>query len=227
MAYALVTNAAARFTSASSGCTTAGVDTTGSSLIVLGTCRASGGTGFTVSDNKSNTWTAMTTSGTDPLGRMYYCINPTVGTGHTWTLSGTNCYANIFVAAFSYDATPAFDQEAVHFGTAGSTSDQPGSLTAAANNALLVTLVAGEAITTAYTIDSSFSITNQQLMVLNQCYAGGLAYLVQPTASATNPTWTWATNQNGTRRPSTFQMTFIASGGGGATVKPLAALGVG
>lgn len=71
------------------GGTTAAVDTTGSNLIVIATClyTAANGTGLPT-DSKSNVWTEVSANaGPAATLTVWYCLNPTVGAGHTFTYS--------------------------------------------------------------------------------------------------------------------------------------------
>lgn len=196
---------AAAFVSATTGAggqnggTTASIDTTGASLLVAVCGGDPPASNFTVSDSKGNTWTALTeaSGGGFPNGRMYYVANPTVGTGHTFTLGGTNIYAGIEVASFSgITSTSPFDQQN---GVAGSAADggtataQPGSITPSENNELVVAGICVSDSSTV-TINSGMTVAPGQIP-----YAGGsnptiaIAYIVQTTAAAINPTWDgWA-----------------------------------
>lgn len=103
--WALVVTATAQ--SKTSPTTTSGINTTGASLIIVGAACASGQS-YTVTDNKSNTYTGRTvyTGGSVTEAQLFYCINPTVGSGHTFSLSaGGNTIATIVVFAFSWSGT--------------------------------------------------------------------------------------------------------------------------
>lgn len=191
MSYSLVTNAGAVQT-------TTGVTTTGATLIVLWQAYDSGAT---VSDSKSNTWTALTNySGVATFGRMYYCLNPTVGTAHTFSTSIS--YGAIFMQAWRGNkVTLPFDQENGSTGTG--TTRQPGSVTPSEANELVVSGIALGSPAVTPTINSGFSATN--VLDSGAAYGGGLAYLIQTTATATNPTWSWSGSANTTGANATFK----------------------
>jgi hypothetical protein len=177
-----------------SSATTAGIDTTGAKLIVISLGWFSGST--TLSDSKGNTWTALTSHNNtqgDYFSRLFYCVNPTVGTGHTFT--GAASFVVIIVAAFSYTGTtPAFDvQNGVNPAASNVTTMQPGSVTPAGNNELFITSACWNSTTGTPTasIDSSFAITDQAQQGTNALFSG-LAYKIQTASGSENPTYTLA-----------------------------------
>lgn len=169
---------------------TAGVTTTGSTLIVgvVWFTKFSGTTDVSMTDNKGNTYTALTLSGgagNDKL-RMFYCINPTVGTSHTFTSVGagsTSSYASISVAGFSgVKTTGAFDQEAIASDSSGTTK-QPGSITPVENNELIISGYGCNSSGGTIAVSAGYTLLSS---VTKVC----LAYKIQTTAAAENPTWT-------------------------------------
>ncbi len=203
MTIALVVHAGAPSGDAVSA-TTAGIDTTGASLLII--CGSFIGTSATVSDSvggNSNTWTPLT--GTLTGGRseqLFYCASPTVGSGHTFTVTGS--FPAICVVAFSNTAASPFDQESNNFG------GQPGSITPSEDNEVLVTGL-GHSDATSQSIDQSFIITDD---IANGGFSVGaaMAYLIETTATAKNPTWT--PSNNGRVSMATFK---AGTGGGGGT----------
>jgi hypothetical protein len=160
--------------------TTAAMDTTGASLIVVSLSdRTTGNHTFT--DSRGNTWIALPrqNGGSLSTDTLFYCFSPSVGTGHTFTTTtGSLGYPGIAVLAFSgvsnYDAR-----------TGASNATQPGSLTPANANSLIV-LSAGN-LTSPTAVDSGFTIgANQAALGLN--YSSLAAYLIQTTPAAVNPT---------------------------------------
>jgi len=77
------------------------------------------------------------------------------------------------------------------YSASGQTTIQPGTLTPANNNGLLVTFVTSWN-TGSLSIDSGFTLVDQGSFVLYANYSVGSAYLVQSTAAAVNPTWTFS-----------------------------------
>jgi hypothetical protein len=184
---ALVTHVSGS-SSGGAGFTTSSVDTTTANLLVavIGDLN----TGSTISDSKSNTWTNIFSSSASGVGyALYYVKNASVGSGHTFTLTASGQFPALCVAAFSgADTTAPLDQ--TNSLLAGNNSSlQPGSITPAANNEVAITAVA-TAAATSMSIDSSYSITDQVAFSGGTHFGAALAYIIQTSASATNPTWT-------------------------------------
>jgi hypothetical protein len=167
----------------SAGGTSAAIDTTGMNLIVAA-IQTAGTMNF--SDSKSNTWTALTQR-TEPVlswaTRLYYCSNPTVGTGHTFSTTSAN--VSMYVASWSGGhASSQFGAES------GSNAAQPGNMIPSEDNCLFVTS-AINLFADDYAIDSSFTIIyeNGDNEAAASVVGGGMAYKIQTTAGAENPTW--------------------------------------
>ena len=173
---------------AASTFTTGAVDTSGCSLLVV---LLSYNAVPVLSDSKSNTWTPLTAqAGAGGSSQLYYAANPIVGAGHTFTATGVNKFAVVSMAGFGgvVSLTP-FDQQN---GTAGgaATTIQTGSITPLFAGELLIAGVAGDSAATAPTIDTSFIITDATAGSAGNFQMGGLAYLIETTIAAKNPTWT-------------------------------------
>lgn len=197
------------------GGTSSAIDTTGADLLVfLVSCHI--GTP-TVSDSKGNTWNALTRSGTgNTAAQIFYAKNPTVGTGHTFTISGTEIYPSVYVQAFSgADLTDPFDQESGAVANSVATI-QPGAITPSANDALLVTLVSHERASAS--INSGFTESGD-IGIGGNIIAGAAAYLIQTSAASVNPTWTIPSSA--TDGIATRMASFLAAGGGGGAVVPV------
>lgn len=211
MSWTLVNSVSAK--PGSTGGASTAIDTTGANLIVLSVSSYAGGTGLTVSDSKGNTWTPLTQkSGVNARCRLYYCASPVVGTGHTFSVTGTGIYPAFDALAFSGAAASPFDVE--NGATAsGVTSVQPGSVMPSANGELIVTgmcsdgtFASGPSVDSGFTLDAWLGYTASVNM------GGGGAYLVQTTAAAVNPTWSWSTARGAVAVVAAFK---AAAGGGG------------
>jgi hypothetical protein len=181
--------------------TTASIDTTGANLIVCGTANSGSGAVPTVTDSKSNTYTGLTATigaASSVRIRLYYVLNPTVGTGHTFTASATGTtFLSIACQAYNgVKTTSAFD---VENGAAGSgLSIQPGSATPSEDNELFVTAYSTtEQPMVTVTINSSFTKEIDRVGSGGNHFAIGLAYKIQTTGGAENPTWSWASPSAG------------------------------
>jgi hypothetical protein len=170
--------------------TSSGIDTTGVNLLVAW---VHGGTFTTFSDSKGNTWTNLNDPSSTPRACFYYCLSPTVGTGHTFSNTNGN---SALIAAFAKSGTPAFDAQAA--GSGGNyysgQSQSPGSITPATAADVMVTGIVfdTQASTTGASINSSYSILDAQHSTNGVNII--LAYKIKSDATAENPTWaaTWA-----------------------------------
>lgn len=187
MAFALIASAAGQGS-------TSGIDTTGANLILVNGGGSYGGSSTSISDSKGNTWTPLTVVGSpaDAGSRIFYCYNPTVGTGHTFSYAES--FSSTAVTAWSGAATSPFDVEN-GFGPASGTftTVQPGSVTPSQSNELIVTGIGAGGNSGAYSLDSGFTVAAQMAAVSGTRYGSGIGYVVQSAAAAVNPTWTLAT----------------------------------
>lgn len=180
--------------SVSTTVTTSAVDTTGANFIAVISSTYHTGS-VAVTDSKGNTYTSLTMRSqvSGPTVQIHYCASATVGSGHTFTLTGVGIYPTIEVSAFSGVHAAPFDQESGSASAASSTTYQPGSITPSQDGCLLVTGICTNSTT--HTINSSFTATSADLSSgIHQ--GGGIAHKIQTTAGAENPTWTWATSSD-------------------------------
>lgn len=210
MAFSLIANTVGAQGGSS---TTPAINTTGANLIVIavsmfGTPSTSG-----LSDSKTNTWTQLTThSGTTASVRLFYCLAPIVGSGHTFTYNVG--FPTICVQAWSGAAAASvFDVENGASGS-GVTSIATGSITPGANNELVVTGISlADNTTGPALINGGFTISDQSLGRSGLTESGAMAYLIQTTATAANPTWSGFTTDG----PGAAIASFKAAAGGGIT----------
>lgn len=192
------------------GFTSGSADSTGAKVIAVAVATF-GGSIDSMTDSKGNTYTAGTAldSGSGARFQWWYCLNPTVGAGHTFTPVATGKYPAIVVRGFSANS-PSFDQESAGGTDPGSaTTKQPGSVTpAAAENVVLVGAEYGQP--TPPTIDGGFTTTGTGNVATQHMGCSG-AYLVQSSATAQNPTWTWGSGTD----VATRSLVFTDTGGGG------------
>jgi len=166
-----------------SAATTSGINTTGVNLIVIAV--ASYSILPTISDSYSNTWTQLTStiSSNSVRVRLYYCLNPTVGSGHTFSFLSSNTYTAINVLTFS--GATGYDTES----TANGNSPLGPSVTPANNNSLIISVM-GNLNASSVTVSGSFTKYDVPYVygVNVSCYA---AYYIQPTAASISCTWTF------------------------------------
>ena len=100
--------------------TTTGIDTTGANLIVVTVSFIYHGTPPSVSDSYGNSWTLVVESaggGSLPGDALFYCADPTVGTGHTFACSTVDSgYPLITAQVFSGAAASPYDQQSGSYG---------------------------------------------------------------------------------------------------------------
>lgn len=190
--------------------TTGAIDTTGATFLIA---VVSGfGTAPTLSDSKSNSWTALTERGLGSAAeKLFYVVSGTVGSGHTFTAN--NNFPSVAVIAFSGSHASPFDAET---GAGGSSSTlQPGSITPAEDNELLVTGLSWNNANAA-SINGGFSIATQVAIAGGQHLAVAIAYLIQTTAAAANPTWTVTSGNDLATGMAAFKAAAAGGGSGGA-----------
>jgi hypothetical protein len=174
--------------------TTLTLNTTGAKLIVA-VLASDFDAANTFSDNKGNTWTKGTEyEAFDGTVQIAYCVNPTVGSGHTFTWA--NAAVILSVTAYSYSSgTPTHETET---GTANGGSSfnslQPGSQTPGGNGRLFVVGLGAYnaanpvpvAINQSFVTDGTFQNSNGG----GPYISGSAFFLLQTTGSAVNPTVT-------------------------------------
>lgn len=171
------------------GFTSGSRDTSGITFLVavLAEANAQG----SISDSKSNTWTELTTySGSARTCSIWYVTNPTVGTGHTITISGTGNSPCVSWGGFTGVATSSpFDVENGN-GAVFATTVQPGTVTPSAANSLVLTGVCTSIQAAGVSVDSPFTLATQGPTTGFGSETSAMAYEIQTTATARNPTWT-------------------------------------
>jgi hypothetical protein len=194
------------------GFTTGAIDTTGANFIVVGVHLGGGGTGA-LSDSKSNTWTGLTqyNSGNGFYVQLFYSESPTVGSGHTFSISGSANYPSLTMAAFSGVASSSFDVQngnGIGFGHPIST----GSVTPGQANELLIAALSYN-VHSAASIGSGFTLVENVFSPSFGYVESGLAYLIETTATAQNPSFSWgATDSQASAAIASFKAAAAAAG---------------
>lgn len=196
MAYALIANTAAA-TSDTFAVTTGAINTTGANLIVIAVTDYVGlSASPTPTCNQGNTYVGLT--GQEASGfthiRLWYLFNPTTNASHTFSspTTGQIRHPTILVAAFSGAQSSPFDQQN---GTTGSTPIAAGSITPSQDNELIISAVGFNA-TGGATVNESMSETNDVEYESGVNLAGVMAYKIQTTATAINPTWALSSSES-------------------------------
>jgi len=175
--------------------TTAPIDTTGASLIVLAECTWSTGTPTVPTDSENNTWqTGLGSYGadSDPSNiKMFYTYAPITNAAHTFEDVG-NDFLSIGVLAFAGTGTTVTTPDDAT-GAVGANPLAFGPLQPGASGELVVTFAcSGNSVATATSIDSGFTRVD---MILNGNSGApedmASAWEVAPSTTAIVATWTF------------------------------------
>lgn len=174
--------------------TTAAINTVGASLIIVEQGVAVGVTPPTPTDSSSNTYTCLATQTYTAVmkGRLCYVENPATSSSHTFTSPSTSMsFPGICAMAFFGTKLPAtaLDQQAHNNTDGGGTTIQPGSVTPSENGELVFTGLV-DVDTGTVTVNSPFSPAIDQTPATAHAEGVAIAYEIQTTATARNPTWT-------------------------------------
>ncbi len=187
------------------GVTTGSANTTGATLIVVAVASHEPSAEPTLSDlvgGNSNTWVPITVvNGVGPRMHVYYAASPIVGSGHTFTVTGTSSFPSVAAIWFSGShASVPFDQQN-GAEVSGVTSGQPGSITPSEDGEVIVAAM-GTASAGSYSIDSPFTAEENLTIVGGQAYGLLLAYSIQTTATARNPTFSFSSGASALKQAS-------------------------
>lgn len=204
--------------------TTGSMDTTGATLLVatFGDALASAPT---ITDTYTNTWVqARRYRPFSVASSIYYAWNPTVGTGHSFTFTGTDQFGSAQVRAYSGAQTSSnpLDQSNNNHALSSLTV-QPGSVTPTTDGQLVVVHDQFDVLASMPTINGGFDSPTYGDIGQGAVYLGsGTSYLIQTTATAANPTFTAPSTQHQYATIATFK----ADAGPPTLVVPDAALAV-
>jgi PKD repeat protein len=175
----------------SGGLTTNPINTTGATLLVVAFCSWENRGDPAITDSKGNTYTFVPGGGYGAGSvRIAYCANPVVGSGHTMTLTGGECYASGEFSAWSGVATSSpLDVS----GASNNINHINGGLTPSQNGELIVSAAGTNwnAGTPPNAVNSPFTLLEYVAGVGDPQYSRGLGfgYLIQTTAANVDPTW--------------------------------------
>jgi hypothetical protein len=200
MSWSLFRHTAAGSVDAGLSVTTPPISTIGVDLIIL----AASYYGFasspgTFSDNQggSNTYQLRTAYFDGVLSGVQIAYCDTVlaqSASHTFSLNSAGTYMSLMVLAVAGAASSPYDTENGSAPGTSGTTIQPGSITPGLPGELLVTVlnVNGDEVGgNAPSIGNGFTITDTVDYSAGNHFLGSLAYLVQGSAAAINPTWTY------------------------------------
>jgi len=202
-------------TASGNTCTTATRTSAASGSTFVVFCQADA-TPNTPTDNKGNTYTAVTTAVTNSsiVSRMYYCQNGTGGSGHTWTFTtpfsaDLSMYVLEILGGLTTGILDAVNQvldSSSPFTVTSAATTQAAELAVAAMSGNSGTNPATHAESTGYTIRSEVTTGGPN-------WTGAIASKVLSATGAQTPSFT----ENGGTTAGVHIATFKeASGGGGA-----------
>ena len=219
MAFSLIDSKIAEGTN---GATTAAMDTTasgGAKVITLVVSYKTSIGAPAMSDSQSNTYSARVSEDGpfDITQALYDTFSPSTNASHTFTITNASAFCNIMAMAWNETGTPTFDQ------SSHADADQPGSLTPANNNSLIVT--GGlRTFTDVYTVPTNFTLLFSDADTASVDFGGGSGYEIQTTATARNPQWT--DDGSGFGAWTTLQAIYAPGGGGGTVVQDIIGSGI-
>lgn len=187
--------------------TTSAIDTTSVTFLVAAVGFFSA---ISLTDSKSNSWTCITiqtNTSSNTSEKICYVVNPIVGSGHTFTLTGATTYGSIAVQGFTGNASTPLDQQTGTTGV-GSATWQAGNVAPTQDNELALAAYSQAAVVGTMTIDSGFSITDQTPVGSGAHFGIALAYKILGAGTSgvnVNPTWT---NGSGADQPALTNATF-------------------
>lgn len=217
MGFSNILHVAAKSSNSNTISTSSSFDTTGSDLLIVMTTVFNSAPALT--DAYSNTWTSLTGQGciTSLIkAQLFYCNPPSnkVGANHTFTLTGSTVYPALCVLAVTGSAASPFDVEnGASNITVGSTA-QGGTVTPSVDNEIVISGYVCGTPSTTYSINQGFTISDQLAYTSGQADGCALAYLIQTTATAQNPTWTPVIDADKCVVNATFKSAVAASGQG-------------
>lgn len=209
----------------SDGGTTSAVDTSGADTIFL-SVNIVDNAAPSISDSAGNTWTlvrSQDSSGFTVYNNLYRSATPcNTSASHTFTATATSGQVSICVVGFSGGATSGIDDQENGAGAIFTTTIQPGSITPGGDNRLVITSIMGaqdgvsiDSINGGFTV----AVDHTQGAGGTPGLCNAIAYLLQTSAAAANPTWTF---DGSTTFIATNIVDFVAAaGGGGGTVLPI------
>jgi hypothetical protein len=204
MAISLIASTSAASTN-SATVTSPAINTTGATLIVV--ISAAQNSSLTITDSVGNTWSNLTQVSSNGYQQIYYVVNPTTSASHTFSNSTSSYNPTICIMAFSGTATSsAFDQQNTGTQNYGNTV-QPGSVTPSVNNEVVITGMSAVNAVGTVTINGSYSAPIGQAFNSGGSFniAAYMSYLVQTSATATNPTWSFTTTDGAQASIATFK----------------------
>ena len=205
MAAALVVATSKGSTNGGVSVTTDAIDTTGANLLYIPVAWFNGGTLSGISDSGDNTWLPLTGQSNTVGGAAlshWYCLNPTVGSGHTFTAMSpapSPGYPAIGVLAFSGANGGLLAENGVDSNSAEAINT--GSVVPGADGAVIIAPIGfGNAVTGVGVSGGSLAIEELIAYSSGQNMPLAVAYEIQALSASRAAAWAW-TNAVGVAAP--------------------------
>jgi hypothetical protein len=208
------------------GGTSGSINTSGATLLVaIGAFygATAGGPGVTISDSNGNTWTALTERG--PAGtrscRVWYAVNPSVGSGHTFTVTGTDSFAAVYFSSWSgVDTSSPFDVQGGINSVTGTGGYIGSEMVPSADGALVI---GGWSTINTGTVSaqSGWTLGDSDAYTAAGYWGGGYAYQIQTTATTVAALTKISNISGGSEDLAAASAVFKAGTGGGASATPI------
>jgi hypothetical protein len=186
--------------------TTDAIDTTGAGFIAI--CRSNYVDSLTPTDSNGNTWTGLGAINTLNGGvvEWFYCLAPVVGSGHTFTLTGTPSTRKPTLNVLAFSGTCTVDSDSGDYVAGGTSVDPSGSITPAQASSLLLSALIFENTDTV-TVDAAFTKVNQIAYDASFHMGAAVAYEIQTVATNRQPAWSWTTSTHAATHFAVFAYT--------------------
>ncbi len=196
--------------------TTGAIDTTGDSLIVIAQGGYDAPGAGALSDSVLNSYTQAVQAGsaTNALATVSLKYAPTTNAAHTFTSTGSTIAEALLAVGFTGALTSAtpLDQTNGSAGGGAGVSRQAGSITPGEDNEVTIAVLTWDATITGLSINSGFTILDTVDYAPGVTFGCSIAYLIQSTAGAVNPTWSWTNSATTAAVIASFKAAVVVSG---------------
>jgi hypothetical protein len=174
--------------------TTSAVDTTGSTFIAIAWAAYSLPSGFSVTDNKGNgSASTLTVYGNESGTLWQYYAQPTVGSGHTFTLNNTLGPPYAQVCIYVWKGVTGLLDSGTDSGanpSSGTTCQPASAINPGSGTHVVLTAVADNShMSTTQAINSGYTADQVLAGISGDYISLATAHLIQNPGASTQPTW--------------------------------------
>ncbi len=189
------------------GGTTSMVNMAGASFCEVSVSWFDGGFPPVLTSTPSNTWVPDISKGTGASFTLdhYHAYSPSVSSTMTFTItSAANTFPSVTARCFSGTIGSTVDQTNGVNSVSASSPQQTGSVTPSSDHEIIITSIQ-DGGASGYAINSGFT-TPEFVGISGGQYIGiASSYLIQSTAAAVNPSWSWTGSAAGATVIATFR----------------------